>query len=110
MPDPRSQTRICHVCSAHPVDDGRVFHRACVSLAEAGFDTHLIATSPGEAPYELKGVTVHPLPKAASQRERFRRRKQVAKTAADLRPDLYHVHEPELVGAVLARAGKTPVV
>lgn len=103
-------TRVCHVCSAHPVDDGRVFHRACVSLARAGYEVHLIATAPGEKPYVQNGVTVHPLPKCASQRERFRRRGRVAQMAVEIQPDLFHVHEPELLASVVARAGKRPVV
>ena len=35
---------------------------------------------------------------------------QVAARAAALKPDLFHVHEPELLGPVIARAGSTPVI
>jgi glycosyltransferase involved in cell wall biosynthesis len=102
--------RICHVCSAHSADDGRVFHRACVSLAQAGYDVHLIAGGPETEPYERQGVTVHPLPEWRSRLERIAGRFRVAEKAAALKPDLYHVHEPELLGPVLARAGGKPVI
>src|SRR5262249_9520134 len=45
-----------------------------------------------------------------SRRSRFARRSQVAEMAADLKPDLFHVHEPELLGSVIAAAGSRPVV
>jgi glycosyltransferase involved in cell wall biosynthesis len=102
--------KVCHVCSAHTVDDGRVFHRACVSLAEAGYDVHLVACGEGNEPYCERGVTVHPLPKASSRRKRLARRSYVARIAAELRPDLFHVHEPELLGPVLAQARARPVI
>jgi glycosyltransferase involved in cell wall biosynthesis len=102
--------RVCHVCSAHDEDDARVFHRACVSLASAGYEVHLIASSPAAEPHVRRGVHVHPLPVVASRRERLARRSRVAELAASLQPDLFHVHEPELLGPVLKRAGSRPVV
>ena len=105
--------KVCHVCSAHPADDVRVFHRDCVSLAAAGYEVHLIAAGPGDgggAPYIERGVTIHPLPPARSRRARLARRSQVAKLAASLAPDLFHVHEPELLGPTISRAGSRPVI
>ena len=102
--------RICHVCAAHSADDGRVFHRACVSLAAAGYDVHLIALAEGTEPYEEQGVTIHPLRMCQSRRERFVRRAETARLALDLSPDLLHVHEPELLGPVVARSGSRPVI
>jgi glycosyltransferase involved in cell wall biosynthesis len=102
--------RVCHVCSAHPADDGRVFHRACVSLATVGYDVHLLAVGEGREEYMRSGVTVHPLPRCTRRSERFARGARVARQAAALEPDLFHVHEPELLRAVLQRAGARPVV
>jgi len=102
--------RVCHVCSGHSADDGRVFHRGCVSLAAAGYDVHLIARGKGTKAYEERGVTIHPLPEWHSRRERLSHRSRVAELAIGLRADLYHVHEPELLGPVIARAGTRPVV
>lgn len=102
--------RVCHVCSAHDEDDSRVFHRACVSLVRAGYEVHLIAASAEPEPHVRRGVHIHPVPRAANRRERLARRSRVAALAASLKPDLLHVHEPELLGPVLKRAGSSPVL
>jgi glycosyltransferase involved in cell wall biosynthesis len=34
----------------------------------------------------------------------------VAQIAAEIKPDLFHVHEPELLGAVISRSGGKPVI
>ena len=102
--------RICHVCAGHSADDGRVFHRACAALAAAGYEVHLLARADGDSPYVRQGVTIHPLPRWRSRADRLRNRWRIARQAADLDPDLFHVHEPELLGPVLARAGSRPVI
>jgi glycosyltransferase involved in cell wall biosynthesis len=102
--------RVCHVCNGHSVDDGRVFHRACVSLVEAGYEVHLFAVGKGTEAYCHRGVMIHPLPISQSRSERLMRRSCVAQMAADLKPDLFHVHEPELLGSVTRYAGSRPVV
>ena len=102
--------RVCHVCSGHTADDSRVFHRECVALAEAGYDVHLIATASRDRTCCDRGVTIHPLAEPSSRRQRLARRTRVARIAAHLDPDLFHVHEPELLGPVIARAGKRTVI
>jgi glycosyltransferase involved in cell wall biosynthesis len=102
--------RVCHVCSAHDDDDSRVFHRACVSLAKAGYEVHLIAASARKGPYVRDGVQVHPLPATRGRAERLARRTRVAELARRLEPDLFHVHEPELLGPVVKRSAARPVI
>ena len=102
--------RICHVCSGHPVDDVRVFHRECRSLAAAGYDVHLIARGTQSIPYTNGGVNIHPLPLAKNRAFRILRRRRIAKMAQSLKPDLFHVHEPELLGPVVSIAGDRPVI
>lgn len=102
--------KICHVCNIHPVDDGRVFSRSCVSLAEAGYEVHLFAVGKKSEQYQEKGVFIHPLDVTSDRTERFFRRKYVAQRAVDLDPDVIHVHEPELLGSVLKYAGSIPVI
>lgn len=103
--------RVCHVCSGHSADDGRVYHRACRSLADAGYDVHLVAVGREEGgSYQTDGVTVHPLPRVAGSLRRITRRTRVARMAAAITPDLFHVHEPELLAPVVRRAGARPVI
>jgi glycosyltransferase involved in cell wall biosynthesis len=109
-PGAAARPRVCHVCSAHPVGDFRVFHRLCVALADAGYEVHLIATGERGESYTERGVVVHPLREPATRAQRLARRSTVARLAARLDPDLFHVHEPELLGPVLAHSGSAPVV
>lgn len=102
--------RVCHVCSGHPLDDGRVFHRACVSLARAGYEVHLIAKGDAGPGAIRAGVHLHGLADAASRWERLARRYSVASLACDIEPDLLHVHEPELLGPTVAQAAGRPVI
>src|SRR5262249_16318078 len=102
--------RICHVCNGHSVDDGRVFHRACCELARAGYEVHLIAEGKGSKEYEEKGVILHPLSECTSRIERYTRAVRIAQIAASLSADLYHVHEPDLLGPVIAKARNQPVI
>lgn len=102
--------RIVHVCSGHTVDDARVFHRACLSLAEAGYDVHLIGQSTRPDSYVQDGVTIHPLPPARARFIRMARRYKIANMAVRLEPDLFHIHEPELLGPVLVRSKSKPVI
>ena len=81
-----------------------------MSLAAAGYDVHLIAASERSEAYRLQDVTIHPLAICSSRQKRFARRSRVAQMAADLKPDLFHVHEPELLGSTIAHAGSRPVV
>lgn len=51
--------RVVHVTYQHSADDARILHKQCRTLAEAEFETHLIA--PGPPPAELFGVRFHAL-------------------------------------------------
>lgn len=102
--------KVCHVCNGHTVDDARVFHRACKTLAKAGYEVHLFAVSPEAKEHVKEGVVIHPIPECGDRRERFSRTRKLAQMAAALKPDLFHVHEPDLLRPVLARAGSRPVI
>ena len=103
--------RICHVCNGHPVDDGRVFHRTCVGLAKAGYEVHLFAVSNRSECLLRPGChTFIRCPSAIADTNGLHDVSRCARMAADLNPDLFHVHEPELLGSVLAVAGSRPVV
>ena len=67
------------MCPIHPDDDARVFDRACVSLAEEGYDVHLVAWSERSDVYRNKGVAVHPVPKFGCRHDRIRGARRVAR-------------------------------
>ncbi|WP_286758477.1 glycosyltransferase family 4 protein [Ralstonia sp. RL] len=90
-------TRVCHMTSAHPWDDVRIFHKECRSLAASGFDVHLVACAPRKM--QIDGVSVH-----AIQRKNGCRVGRMVKTACDvyraarnLDAEIYHIHDPELI-------------
>lgn len=89
--------KVCHVTSAHPPEDGRIFRRACVSLANAGYDTYLVEQ--GET-YDKSGVHIIGIgvPNKSGRLYRmtvFARR--AYEKAADIDADIYHLHDPELL-------------
>ncbi len=102
--------RVCHVCSSHRDDDARVFERECLSLRRAGHEVHLLARSDETRTFQKDGVYIHPVPVFRTRRERLLGRRQVARIAASIDPDVYHVHEPELLGSVIHFARQRPVV
>jgi glycosyltransferase involved in cell wall biosynthesis len=102
---------ICHITSAHPMLDTRIFYRECISLRKSGFNVTLIAPSRGES--EVQGIHILSLPKT---RFTFIRRLVIswvaAIFAAKIRADLYHFHDPELIPAMswLSHHSNKPVI
>ncbi len=89
--------RICHVTSAHPPEDGRIFRRACQSTVNAGYETFLI--QPGDS-YEKNGIHIVGLGNPAKPGRLYRMTsfaKKAYERALDVNADLYHLHDPELL-------------
>lgn len=92
--------KVCHMTSAHRSDDTRIFHKECVSLANAGYEVYLVAQ--GES-FDREGVQVVGIgdnPKSRLRRMLGTARK-VYKTAIKLDADIYHIHDPELLPYVV---------
>jgi glycosyltransferase involved in cell wall biosynthesis len=85
--------RVLHISVVHRPDDPRIFERECRSLAAAGYDVTYLA--PGAAG-ERDGVTLPGLPERP-RAERWRNARAVVATVRRLRPDVVHVHDPELL-------------
>lgn len=103
----KNNIKICHLTSAHPPYDIRIFHKECVSLAEFGYNVFLICAG---AKNETKnGVNILGVKKNNS---RFARMLitvwRVYKKALELDAELYHFHDPELmlVALLLKQKGK----
>jgi glycosyltransferase involved in cell wall biosynthesis len=100
-------TKVCHITTAHPVFDNRIFHKQCKTLANAGFEVYLIATH--DKKETVDGVNIIPLPKSSSRMERmFKKKKLAYELALSVNADIYHFHDPELIslGIKLKREGK----
>lgn len=100
-------TKVCHMTSAHGPEDVRIFHKECVSLARAGYETYLV--QPGGS-YEKNGVHLVGLGEVTGGR--LKRMTQVAhrayEAALSVDADIYHFHDPELLpyGLKLKKRGK----
>lgn len=102
--------KICHMTSAHAPKDSRIFYRECISLANAGYQTYLVA--PGEYMVEQEVIICGV---GKPYRNRLKRMilmtKKVYKKALEIDADIYHIHDPELLpfAMKLKRCGKTVI-
>lgn len=100
--------RVCHLTSAHPRFDTRIFLKECRSLAGAGYNTTLIVAD-GKGDEFCEGVSILDvgLPSGRLDRMRAATRRVLAK-ALTVDASIYHFHDPELipVGLSLKKLGK----
>ncbi|HAU37778.1 MAG TPA: hypothetical protein DCX07_08690 [Phycisphaerales bacterium] len=89
--------RVCHITTNHRALDGRIFYKECCTLADAGYDVHLVAYHPQDE--ILNGIRIHavPRPPAGRLRRFFVWPWRFLIRAARLRPDLYHFHDAEFL-------------
>lgn len=99
--------KVCHMTSAHKQEDTRIFHKECVSLANAGYDVSLVSVGNN---YEKAGVHIFGVtPKKRSRLYRMLvTSRMVYKKALSINADIYHLHDPELLkyGIKLIKKGK----
>tara|TARA_B100000575_G_scaffold294202_1_gene308607 strand:- start:25980 stop:27110 length:1131 start_codon:yes stop_codon:yes gene_type:complete len=93
--------RIVHISSVHPWKDPRIFLKQCSTLAQKGFDVHLL--SPDSLDERQNGVQLHrvwdydPAKLKKSILAKLFRPAKLFKMARNLRPDVIHFHDPELI-------------
>ena len=100
-------TKICHITTGHRSTDIRIFIKECTSLANAGYETYLIAQ--GES-FERNGVNVIGIGEFYNSRlKRFIMLTRIMyKEACKIDADIYHFHEPSFIpfGIKLVKKGK----
>lgn len=100
--------KVCHFTSAHNSDDIRIFHKECVSLAEAGHEVFLVsAQNDGGKQDNVQRVSADSKKRSRIGRMVFTSR-EVYKKAFSLNAEIYHFHDPELLrfASRLKRKGK----
>ncbi|MDO5735026.1 MAG: glycosyltransferase family 4 protein [Propionibacteriaceae bacterium] len=94
-----STSRIAHLSTLHPPRDNRIFNKECASLARAGVDQWLICAQEGDVvDQDVKTVGIGTASGVfqrlvTSQFKAWRALRRI-------RPDLVHVHDPELIPMV----------
>lgn len=88
---------VAHVTTAHPATDNRILRKECSALAQAGLRVRLLAVA--DRDFEVDGgVAVIALPRHRSRLTRMVVGPvDVWQALRRLRPDMIHVHDPELI-------------
>lgn len=99
-----SRLKIVHITTVHDPFDTRIFEKMCKSLVERGHNVQLIARYPRRETVE--GIEIIPLRR---RRGRLQRAtfgvSEAVRLARKLNPDVFHLHDPELlVGARILRS------
>jgi glycosyltransferase involved in cell wall biosynthesis len=88
--------KVCHITSAHPPFDVRIFYKECRSLAQAGYEVSLIAPADFKEQV-VDGVRVLGVSRLKQRRQRFRIWYEIAERVRRLKPDIVHFHDPDLL-------------
>jgi len=87
---------VCHLTTVHRAFDTRIFHKECKTLAQAGYQVHLLACHDKDE--TVDGVQVHALARPANRARRILGLPLVVlRKAMAIRADIYHFHDPELI-------------
>lgn len=101
------QINVCHLTSAHPRYDTRIFVKECRSLAKT-YTVNLVVAD-GDGDETRDGIHFHDVGKPKGRLDRMLTIvKRVYSKAVALESDIYHLHDPELlpVGLKLKKQGK----
>lgn len=99
---------VCHISTVHPHYDTRIFYKECRSLAKQGYKVYFIVSYDGNRK-EFEGVNIIPINNSKNRFYRvFIKIWSALKKALQLKADLYHIHDPELiiVAVILRLFGK----
>jgi glycosyltransferase involved in cell wall biosynthesis len=101
---PQTGLHVVHATTVHQPFDVRIFHKECVTLAEAGYRVTLLQR--GSARETRQGVAIEPLPEYRSRIARMTLGVwRAVSLVRRLKPALVHLHDIELVwGGILLKA------
>lgn len=93
-----NKIKVCHISIVHKKNDIRIFHKECVSLANAGFEVTYI--SKGTHHEEINGVKLIGFSTKSDKNRMMRllfQGRKLVRFALKEKADIYHIHDPELI-------------
>lgn len=100
--------KICHLTSAHPRGDTRIFEKMCRTLAQHGHTVSLVVAD-GLGNDRTHGVSIYDAGKASNRWQRILRMPpKVMRLGIETGAEAFHLHDPELlpIGLQLKKLGK----
>ncbi|MFP4024818.1 MAG: glycosyltransferase [Thiohalospira sp.] len=92
--------KVCHITTAHPEKDIRIFYKECVSLVKAGFDVYLVVN--GGKTKKTDGIQIVGFKKIRNRIFRIMLAPWIALFhALKINAKVYHFHDPELLIIVI---------
>ena len=89
--------KILHLTTVHPRKDTRIYYRECFGLHKEGHEVILLVAD-GLGDSKADGFQVIDIGKYDSRLKNFRKGyKRIVQKAKQLKPDLIHFHDPELM-------------
>ena len=94
------KNRICHISSVHPRYDSRIFQKQCIGLSQNGYQTFLIVAD-GKEDEVKEGVHILNAANGAQLKSKLKRilhiPRLIEQKILKMKPDLVHLHDPELI-------------
>lgn len=99
--------RVAHVTTVHSATDNRILRKECQALADAGYETYLVA--PGAADKAVAPAVLGvDIPRITSRVKRMTLGPLHAfRVIREIQPDVVHVHDPELIPLAVIVRGLT---
>ncbi|CZE49290.1 glycosyltransferase [Campylobacter geochelonis] len=98
--------KVAHLTSVHARSDIRIFLKECSSLSKEKYDVCLIVAD-GLGDEIKNGVKIYDVGLPKNRFERIiKTTRQIFKKAIDIDADLYHFHDPEMIGVGLKLKNK----
>ena len=101
--------KICHLTSAHPPGDIRIFHKECKTLCQLDPKLTLIAKNTTDE--LIESIQIRAFPPYKKRWQRITNLKVIYELALQENAQIYHFHDPDLilVGLMLKSQGKVVI-
>ncbi len=94
--------KVCHITSAHPRYDGRIFEKQCKSLQKHGYDVNIICIDNGQDEI-IDGIKIYSINYYFKSKisRLFKANRLLFEKAKEIDADIYQIHDPELLPLLL---------